>query len=94
MFGLGRSAQQQGVPSIRGFCCTLMMERLTPRGEKYVQRVAVEWLASHNADQARVRAVRTETETRVVAGSKLGSGRADGLVASLMDDGTVYTASL
>ena len=64
------------------------------RCEKHVQKVAVEWLASFYADRAGVRAVHTETETRVVAGSKLGSGRADGLVASLMDDGTVYTASL
>jgi len=33
-------------------------------------------------------------ETVVSADSKLGSGRADGLVASLMLDGTVYTAAL
>ena len=69
---------------------------MPPRGmtEKHVQKVAVEWLASYYADRAGVRAVHAETETRVVDGSKLGSGRADGLVASLMDDGTVYMASL
>ena len=33
-------------------------------------------------------------ETMVSAGSNVGSGRADGLVASLMPDGTVHTAAL
>ena len=68
-----------------------------PRGrltEKYVQEKALSWLESHYAHQAGVRAVHHVTQTWVVAGSKLGSGRADGLVASLMDDGTVNTASL
>ncbi len=68
-----------------------------PRGrlnEKHVQRVAVDWLASYYAAKADVQAVHAETETVVSAKSKLGSGRADGLVASLMSDGTVHTAAL
>ncbi len=68
-----------------------------PRGrlnEKYVQQAALKWLASYYADLAGVRAVQAEKETMVSANSKLGSGRADGLVASLMPDGTVRTAAL
>ena len=68
-----------------------------PRGrlnEKHVQRAAVEWLASYYADKAGVQAVHAETEMVVSANSKLGSGRADGLVASLMPDGSLYTAAL
>ena len=68
-----------------------------PRGrlnEKHVQRVAVDWLARYYAAKADVRAVHAETETVVSAKSRLGSGRADGLVASLMSDGTVHTAAL
>jgi hypothetical protein len=68
-----------------------------PRGrlnEKHVQRVAVDWLASYYADKVSVRAVHADTETAVSAKSRLGSGRADGLVASLMSDGTAYTAAL
>ncbi len=68
-----------------------------PRGrlnEKHVQRVAVEWLASYYVAKAGVRTVHAELETVVSATSKLGSGRADGLVSSLMPDGTVHTAAL
>jgi hypothetical protein len=68
-----------------------------PRGrlnEKHVQRVALEWLASYYADKVGVQAVYAEMETVISANCKLGSGRADGLVASLMPDDTVYTAAL
>lgn len=68
-----------------------------PRGrlnEKHVQRVAVDWLASYYRDRPGVQAIVPETEVRVQAKSKLGFGRADGLVASLLPDGTVYTAAL
>jgi hypothetical protein len=68
-----------------------------PRGrlnEKHVQRVALEWLASYYADKVGVQAVYAEMETVISANCKLGSGRADGLVASLMPDETVYTAAL
>jgi len=68
-----------------------------PRGrlnERHVQRVALEWLASYYADKVGVQAVYAEMETVVSANCKLGIGRADGLVASLMPDETVYTAAL
>ncbi len=68
-----------------------------PRGrlnEKHVQLAALKWLASYYRDKVGVRAVHAELETVVSANSKLGSGRADGLVASLMADGTVHTAAL
>jgi hypothetical protein len=68
-----------------------------PRGrlnEKHVQQEAVKWLASHYADKVDVRAVHARMEAVVRRDSKLGHGRADGLVASLMSDGTVYTAAL
>lgn len=68
-----------------------------PRGrlnEKYVQQVAVYWLASHYESEFNVLAVVPETEVRVQTKSKLGFGRADGLVSSLLPDGTVYTAAL
>lgn len=68
-----------------------------PRGrlnEKHVQRAALEWLVSYYAGQAGMTAVHAEKETVVSAKSELGSGRADGLVASLMPDGTVHTAAL
>lgn len=58
------------------------------------QRVAVDWLASYYRDSLGVQAIVPETEVRVQAKSKLGFGRADGLVASLLPDGTVYTAAL
>ena len=68
-----------------------------PRGhlnEKHVQGVAVKWLASYYEDKVGVQAVRAETEVAVRADSKLGSGRADGLVVALMTDGSLYTAAL
>src|SRR5215212_12174449 len=68
-----------------------------PRGrlnEKHVQRVALEQLALRYESKAGVQAVVAEPEVRVSKHSKLGFGRADGLVASLMPDGTVYTATL
>jgi len=60
----------------------------------HVQRAAVNWLASYYEDKVGVQAVRAETEVAVRADSKLGSGRADGLVAALMADGSLYTATL
>jgi hypothetical protein len=68
-----------------------------PRGrlnEKYVQRVAVDRLASHYASRPNVLSVLSETEVGVRTDSALGSGRADGVVAALMPDGSVYTAAL
>ena len=68
-----------------------------PRGrlnEKHVQQVALKELAFHYGGKSGVRAVVAKPEVRVSKHSKLGFGRADGLVASLMPDGTVYTATL
>ncbi len=62
--------------------------------KKHVQRVAVYWLASYYATKANVQEVHAGLETAVSAKNRLGTGRADGLVASLMPDGTVHTAVL
>lgn len=68
-----------------------------PRGqlsERYVQRVAVWWLEERLRTTCNARAVAGELEAVVRVGTKLGSGRADGLVAARMPDGYVYTAAL
>ena len=68
-----------------------------PRGrlnEKHVQNVALNWLASHYGNKVDVQDVRAELEVAVRADSKLGGGRADGLVVALMTDGSLYTAAL
>ena len=68
-----------------------------PRGrlnEKHVQQVALKQLTLRYGSRAGVQAVVAKPEVRVSKHSKLGFGRADGLVASLMPDGTVYTAAL
>jgi hypothetical protein len=61
--------------------------------EKYVQRVAVGRLASHYGSRPDVLSVLSETEVVVRTDSELGSGRADGVVAVLMSDGSVHTAA-
>ncbi len=68
-----------------------------PRGrlnEKHVQQVALRQLALRYDSRAGVQAVVAEPEVGVSKRSKIGFGRAGGLVASLMPDGTVYTAAL
>lgn len=68
-----------------------------PRGhldERYVQGVAVAWLADHYNAQLSPKAVVPTTEARIRKASKYGNGRADGLIAALLDDDTVYTISL
>src|SRR3712207_4095992 len=68
-----------------------------PRGrlnEKHVQQAAVNWLASYYRDKVNVQAAVAEKEVVVRAKSKLGWGRADGLIAAQKTDGTVHTAAL
>jgi|SRR5215203_973615 hypothetical protein len=68
-----------------------------PRGrlhEKHVQQVALKQLDLRYGSRAGVQAMVAEPEVRVSKHSKIGFGRADGLVASLMPDGSVYTAAL
>ena len=68
-----------------------------PRGhltEKYVQRAAVEWLEERLRTAYNTRAVVGEREVVVRPGTKLGSGRADGLVAARLQDGYTYTAAI
>ena len=68
-----------------------------PRGylsEKHVQRVAVNWLASHFQSWSDAKAIVSEMEVVVDAQTKFGRGRADGLVALQLSDGSVYTAAL
>jgi hypothetical protein len=62
--------------------------------EKYVQRVAVDRLAAHYASRPDVLSVLSEREVVVRYDSELGSGRADGVVAVVLSDGSVYTAAL
>lgn len=68
-----------------------------PRGrlsEKHVQQVAINQLAAHYQARSDTQAVIAEKEVVVRAGTKLGRGRADGLLVSLRRDGTIYTAAL
>lgn len=68
-----------------------------PRGrlnEKHVQRAAIKWLATHYQSMSSVEAVVAEPEVAVSAKTKLGSGRADGLIAAQLLDGTIYTAAV
>lgn len=68
-----------------------------PRGrlnEKYVQQAAVDWLTCHYKHRFGVRSVVPEMEVMVQAKNKMGFGRADGLVASLLPNGIVFTAAL
>lgn len=68
-----------------------------PRGrlsEKHMKQVAVDWLASYYRGRESVQAVVPETEVGVRAETRLGSGRADGLVAWQLSDGSVGTAAV
>lgn len=68
-----------------------------PRGklsEKYVQREAVNWLASYYMSKVSIRKVDTYFEKRVKEGCLYGLGRADGLIVILHEDERVYTASV
>lgn len=68
-----------------------------PRGrlsEKHVQRVALDQLDSYYRSRVDVQDVVAEKEVVVRAGIKAGSGRADGLIASRLLNGTIYTAAL
>ena len=68
-----------------------------PRGrltEAYVQEAAVAWLESHYRDMMDPSAIEKATQMGVAQTSPYGRGRADGLVAMLLRDGRVYTASV
>lgn len=68
-----------------------------PRGrlnERYVQCIAVEWLAKRYQSTLGTRAVVAEIEVVVSAKTKLGRGRADGLIVAQLSDGMIYTASV
>lgn len=68
-----------------------------PRGrlnEKHVQKAALNRLGSYYKEKAGVLSVLEEPEAVVRTDSRLGNGRADGLVVTLMTDGSVYTAAL
>ena len=67
-----------------------------PRGrlnERYVQASAITWLTAQWRAQADVLTVVGVAEARVRAATKLGRGRADGLVAALQD-GKIHVASI
>lgn len=68
-----------------------------PRGhlnERYVQKAAVEWLATHYKETLKHKAVLPTMEKFVRKNSQYGSGRADGLVATLLADNSIFVASL
>ena len=67
------------------------MSRLS---ELYAQNAAVKWLAFYYEQKPEVQVALLETEVRIRSKSKLGRGRADGLIVALLSDGSVYTASL
>lgn len=58
------------------------------------KKVAIHQLASHYRHKFCAQTLVHETEVRVRIGDELGFGRADGLVAVLLSDGTIFTASL
>lgn len=62
--------------------------------EMYVKQVAVDWLASYYRGREGVQAVVPETDATVRAETRFGSGRADGLVAWQLLDGTIHTAAM
>lgn len=62
--------------------------------EKYVQRVAIEYLVAHYRSVLDTQAVVAEPEAVVSAKTKLGSGRADGLVIAQLSDETIYTVTV
>ena len=62
--------------------------------EKYVRDVAIKWLTCHYQQRQNVQIVLPEKEAGVSAKSKLGRGRADGLIVALLSDNSVYTASM
>lgn len=63
-------------------------------GEKYIQNVAVGWLADYYRSRLGTQAVCTTQQVGVSHSSRLGSGIADGLIAARLSDGTIFTASL
>ena len=68
-----------------------------PRGhlnERYVQEVAIQWLANYYLQNKHAKAIVTVMEARVSRKSKVGYGRADGLIVSQLVDGKIFTASL
>ena len=67
------------------------MPRLT---EKYVQKAALRWLTTQCEQRDDIEAVVSETEVGVKKISKLGRGRADGLIVAKLSDGAIYTVSL
>jgi hypothetical protein len=62
--------------------------------ERYVKETAVKWLVDYYGQQPNVQAVIAETEVRINSNTKLGSGRADGLIVTKLLSGTIRTASI
>jgi hypothetical protein len=67
------------------------MPRLT---EKYVQKAALRRLTTQYEQRHNIEVVVSETEVGVKNVSKLGCGRADGLIVAKLSDGAIYTVSL
>ena len=67
------------------------MSRLS---EKYVKDAAIKWLTCYYEQKQGVQVILPEKEVGVSAKSKLGRGRADGLIVALLSDNSVYTASV
>jgi hypothetical protein len=62
--------------------------------ESYVQRVAVNWLASHYQRKLGPQVVLQELEVGVKSKTRFGRGRADGLIVAQLSNGSVHVASL
>lgn len=68
-----------------------------PRGrlnEKTVQRASVQWLREYYVNKLSVCSITTAEEAVVCKNSRKGNGRADGLIAARLDDGSIFTAAL
>jgi hypothetical protein len=62
--------------------------------ERYVQRVAINWVASYYEQNPDIQIALPYMEVKVSSKSRLGHGQADGLIVAQLLDGTVYTVSL
>ena len=68
-----------------------------PRGmltERYVQKVAIDWLEGHYQSLYQPRSIVGNKEMVVRPGTKIGSGRADGLIVAKLHDGRILAAAL
>lgn len=62
--------------------------------EQHVQRIATEWLAEHCRQRTASVAVEPLLEAGVSHGSRYGRGRADGLIAARLEDGSIHTIAI